>query len=366
LKLLSTLPFLLFALACVHHRSQKEIAIQGNIKDFPDGKLFLYKNFNARLPYDSTTIKNGNFKFTLKEDPSFYPFETFITYYNDSIPGFIHEHEDFLGGYKNPYYNNYVMSSFYVDRGKTIISGQKSEHAVLTIAGTKQNEAFYKIGPSAFAIIRGLTGTKREAKLALYENTIKKYPWSFYLLNRLWYSREEYTEQELKGLLSAFNEEVSRSAVFKDFTSFFELKTSSGYLSNISLESADGGKQSIFDPKAKINLVVFWYSGCAPCRKEIPDLKELYSKFKDKGLSICSISMDNNLKRWKAAMAKERMPWKQLIINDSINKTIDLEYNIKLIPVSFFTDAKGKLIQRSGGQGDKIEYDRLLTKLLTQ
>src|SRR5213595_533050 len=49
---------------------------------------------------------------------------------------------------------------------------------------------------------------------------------------------------------------------------------------------------SLHDFKGKYVLVDFWASWCKPCRKENPVVVQAFNKYKDKGFTIISISLD--------------------------------------------------------------------------
>ena len=48
------------------------------------------------------------------------------------------------------------------------------------------------------------------------------------------------------------------------------------------------------DFKGKVVIVNFWATWCGPCKIEIPDFVKLYSEYKDKGLVIVGISIDDS------------------------------------------------------------------------
>lgn len=92
----------------------------------------------------------------------------------------------------------------------------------------------------------------------------------------------------------------------------------------------------------KVALIDFWASWCHPCRMEIPNVKALYAKYKDKGFQVISISTDRDRKAWKKACADEKLQWPSFLDADS--KLADL-YHVRAIPAMYLFDvATGKII----------------------
>ena len=55
-------------------------------------------------------------------------------------------------------------------------------------------------------------------------------------------------------------------------------------------------------------LLDFWASWCGPCRMENPNMVKLYDDFKDKGLAVISVSLDERKAAWTQAIQKDGMP----------------------------------------------------------
>ena len=114
-------------------------------------------------------------------------------------------------------------------------------------------------------------------------------------------------------------------------------------LPQFDLQQTDGSKVSMAScvEGKKYYLVDFWASWCGPCRKEIPNLKKLYELYKDKGLQIVSVSIDQKEDAWKKALNEEKLPWP----NGLDRADIATAYKVRFIPAIFLVDgATGKCI----------------------
>lgn len=106
-----------------------------------------------------------------------------------------------------------------------------------------------------------------------------------------------------------------------------------------------GKKISPADFKGKVLVIDFWASWCGPCRREIPNLKEIYAEMKGKGVEFLSVSVDSEPKQWETALKKEAMPWPQGIAANSGAEVKQL-YNFNGIPYIIVIDRKGNIFRK--------------------
>jgi thiol-disulfide isomerase/thioredoxin len=111
----------------------------------------------------------------------------------------------------------------------------------------------------------------------------------------------------------------------------------------------------ILNPKAKLNLLVFWASWCGPCRQEIPALKQLYRTFHGNGLQMTSISIDKDVTSWRKALREEQMGWPQVVMAQDQRLQVEQQFNLRAIPVLILTDNVGnEVLKKTGYSKDEM------------
>ena len=115
----------------------------------------------------------------------------------------------------------------------------------------------------------------------------------------------------------------------------------------IDLVDAQGKKVSLKDFRGKKLLVDFWASWCPDCRKASPELVALYKEYKDKGLEILSVSMDENLDAWQAAITKDQYTWPQALAQGLWQSNAAQTYALRWIPTLILLDENGKILKRA-------------------
>ena len=115
----------------------------------------------------------------------------------------------------------------------------------------------------------------------------------------------------------------------------------------VAATTVDGKPFTSADYKGKVVLVDFWATWCGPCVAGLPEVKELYAKYHDKGLEIVGVSNDYSPEKLKSFTAKNDMPWVQLYDAaagaDHQWNPVTLGYGIHGIPTLFLIDKKGVL-----------------------
>jgi peroxiredoxin len=94
---------------------------------------------------------------------------------------------------------------------------------------------------------------------------------------------------------------------------------------------------------------------------EVPLLKELYERYKDQGVVVVGVSLDEDVKLVQEMVASKGMTWPQ--VSDA-DKTVRKLYNVKGTPSYYLLDRDGKIVGKDLPSFKKLSsaIDELLKK----
>jgi thiol-disulfide isomerase/thioredoxin len=125
-------------------------------------------------------------------------------------------------------------------------------------------------------------------------------------------------------------------------------------ISDIKLQNPEGKTIALSSLKGKLVLVDFWASWCGPCRKENPNVVKLYNKYKNKGFTIYSVSLDDDKDKWMQAIEKDGLTWTHVSDLGGWNSSVCRQFNISSIPFTILVGKDGKIVAK-GLRGPELE-----------
>jgi thiol-disulfide isomerase/thioredoxin len=109
----------------------------------------------------------------------------------------------------------------------------------------------------------------------------------------------------------------------------------------------EGTNYSLHGMRGKVVLLDFWASWCGPCRKENPNVKAAYEKYKDKGFDVLGVSLDKTKDAWVNAIAQDGLPWHHISDLKGWQSDHAAMYSVTSIPQTLLIDRDGKIIERN-------------------
>jgi len=116
----------------------------------------------------------------------------------------------------------------------------------------------------------------------------------------------------------------------------------------MNFKNPEGKVITLASLKGNYVLIDFWASWCGPCRRENPNVVKAYNKYKEKGFTVFSVSLDKDKSRWVAAIKQDGLIWPNHVSDLKQWQTEAVKlYGFRGIPHTVLLDKDGVIIAKN-------------------
>ncbi len=121
----------------------------------------------------------------------------------------------------------------------------------------------------------------------------------------------------------------------------FDLNVSEGAVIH-----AGGSQIKLTNISAEYTLVLFWASWCPHCQSLLTEAKDVYDKYRDKGLEVLAISIDKERSAWQDAISKGQYRWINYSELTGWSGKAAREYGVWSTPRMYLLDRSKRIIAK--------------------
>lgn len=117
-----------------------------------------------------------------------------------------------------------------------------------------------------------------------------------------------------------------------------------------------------------VQVVNFWFAGCAPCRAEAPDLASLADEFSDEGVQFVGVNVRDSAETALAFDRAHKMNYPSIIDNETGSVVLAFTSTVSpnAVPTTLVIDKKGRVASRVLGRIEKGTLSALIKTVIAE
>lgn len=128
---------------------------------------------------------------------------------------------------------------------------------------------------------------------------------------------------------------------------------------------ADGQPFNWASYRGKFVLLDFWATWCRPCLEEMPRLQAMYEKYREKGVEIVGINLDDTASQGRQFLQFNKLPWKTVFSGDptklGLNSPMAVRCGVDALPLLILIGKDGTVLRlHIRGQELEDKLDELI------
>ena len=125
-----------------------------------------------------------------------------------------------------------------------------------------------------------------------------------------------------------------------------------------------GATHTMADNRGHVTLLQFWASWCPHCRSDVPLMKKLFTSYREKGLRLVTVSVDQSLEALQTLIRDQQLAYP--VIAASTYRSVPELYESRGIPAYYLIDAQGTIAKVWHGSVTEstADLEETLTRLL--
>ncbi|MCM1501353.1 MAG: TlpA family protein disulfide reductase [Bacteroidales bacterium] len=148
--------------------------------------------------------------------------------------------------------------------------------------------------------------------------------------------------QELSNIYTTYVKDTSLIADFRQKCDIWDYTKPGKKAPEFTAVDIEGNKHHLREFRGKYVYIDIWATWCAPCRAELPYLKELEAKFKGRNIVFLGLSIDQDKTKWEEKVKGGELCGEQFYLG--LESDFQKRFKINGIPRFILLDMEGKTI----------------------